>query len=180
VRHRLRRLPDTPERIARGIWAGVFVTFTPFYGLHFICAAMIARLMSGNLLASLLGTFFGNPLTYIPIGVVSLKTGHHLLGTEFEHGSGVHDPGFIEKFVWAADDLQENIMALFRGHEMDWSSLATFYDEVFFPYLVGGIIPGVFVATFAYFLTVPIIHAYQKRRRGVFKARAALRRKNKS
>ena len=63
---------------------------------------------------------------------------------------------------------------------MDWSSLATFYDEVFFPYLVGGIIPGVFVATFAYFLTVPIIHAYQKRRRGVFKARAALRRKNKS
>ena len=27
VRHRLRRLPDTPERIARGIWAGVFVTF---------------------------------------------------------------------------------------------------------------------------------------------------------
>jgi hypothetical protein len=35
VRHRLRRLPDTPERIARGIWAGVFVTFTPFYGMHF-------------------------------------------------------------------------------------------------------------------------------------------------
>ena len=34
VRHRLRRLPDSPERIARGMWAGVFAAFTPFYGLH--------------------------------------------------------------------------------------------------------------------------------------------------
>lgn len=46
--------------------------------------------------------------------------------------------------------------------------------------MVGGIIPGVFVATIAYFLTVPIIHAYQKRRKGLFKARAALRRKDKN
>ncbi|MEL6961065.1 MAG: DUF2062 domain-containing protein, partial [Pseudomonadota bacterium] len=30
VRHRLRRIPDSPERIARGIWAGVFTTFSPF------------------------------------------------------------------------------------------------------------------------------------------------------
>ena len=30
VKHRVRRLPDTPERIARGIWVGVFTTFTPF------------------------------------------------------------------------------------------------------------------------------------------------------
>ncbi|MEM9551176.1 MAG: DUF2062 domain-containing protein, partial [Pseudomonadota bacterium] len=29
VKHRVRRLPDSPERIARGIWAGVFTTFTP-------------------------------------------------------------------------------------------------------------------------------------------------------
>ena len=28
VTHRIRRLPDTPHKIARGIWAGVFVTFS--------------------------------------------------------------------------------------------------------------------------------------------------------
>jgi hypothetical protein len=66
------------------------------------------------------------------------------LGTEFVHEPGVRGPGFIEKFVWAADDLQENMMALLMGLEMDWSSLAIFFDEVFFPYMVGGIIPGVF------------------------------------
>ena len=42
VRHRLNRLPDPPDRIARGIFAGVFTTFTPFYGLHFIVAATLA------------------------------------------------------------------------------------------------------------------------------------------
>lgn len=84
VKHRVRRLPDTPEKISRGIWAGVFTTFTPFYGLHFLVAVLIARVMRGNILASLLGTFFGNPLTYLPIAVASLSTGHFLLGSRLE------------------------------------------------------------------------------------------------
>ena len=54
VGHRVRRLPDTPEKISRGIWAGVFAAFTPFYGLHFVIAAVIAKLMRGNILASLM------------------------------------------------------------------------------------------------------------------------------
>ena len=80
VKHRVRRLPDTPEKIARGIWAGVFVTFTPFFGLHFLLAWGIAVVMRGNVLASLLATFFGNPLTYVPIAATSLWFGHRLLG----------------------------------------------------------------------------------------------------
>ncbi|MEL6701846.1 MAG: DUF2062 domain-containing protein, partial [Pseudomonadota bacterium] len=81
VKHRVRRLPDRPEKIARGIWAGVFTTFTPFYGLHFIVAGTIAFFMRGNVIAALLATFFGNPLTYVPIGIAALQTGHFLLGT---------------------------------------------------------------------------------------------------
>ena len=37
--HRVRRLPDTPHRIALGFACGVFVSFTPFFGLHFVLAA---------------------------------------------------------------------------------------------------------------------------------------------
>ena len=82
VQYRLRRLPDSSQKISRGIWAGLFTTFTPFYGLHFFTAAIIARALKGNILAALLATFFGNPLTYVPIGVVSLQTGHFFLGTD--------------------------------------------------------------------------------------------------
>lgn len=168
VKHRVRRLPDSPERIARGIWAGVFTTFTPFYGLHFIVALMIARVMQGNYLASLMATFFGNPLTYVPIGVVSLKTGHFLLGTEFED---YHHRSFAGKFIDAGDALKDNFCALFTGSEMDWHGLRIFFDEVFYPYMVGGVIPGIVTATICYYLSVPILKAYQKRRKGVIKAK---------
>ncbi|WP_370229114.1 DUF2062 domain-containing protein [Cognatishimia sp.] len=161
IRHRLRRLPGSPERIARGVWAGVFSTFTPFYGLHFIFAALVSRLVQGNLLAALLSTFFGNPLTYIPIGVVSLQTGHFLLGTEFEPGS---ERSLIQKFTDAGGDLMHNFWAIFSDAKMDWMGLHVFWNEVFYPYMIGGILPGIVAATIAYYLSVPVIRAYQKRR----------------
>lgn len=168
VRHRLHRLPGSPETIARGIWAGVFTAFTPFYGLHFLVAAALARLMQGNLLAALLATFFGNPLTYVPIGVVSLKTGHWLLGTQFEEGAGRWLGG---KFADAGADLWHNFLTIFNDQASDWRGLSVFYDEVFYPYLVGGIIPGIIAGSVCYYLSVPVIRAYQKRRKGAIKAK---------
>jgi len=168
VKHRVRRLPDTPEKISRGIWAGVFTTFTPFYGLHFLVAALIGRVMRGNILAALLGTFFGNPLTYLPIGVASLSTGHFLLGTRPDDEL---ERSLAGKFAAASGDLLHNVEALFTPARMDWHDLGIFYDEVFFPYMIGGIIPGVIAATIAYYLSVPLIRAYQNRRRKVLRAK---------
>ena len=42
--------------------------------------------------------------------------------------------------------------------------LRIFWNEVFYPYLIGGILPGIIAATIAYYLSVPVIRAYQKRR----------------
>jgi len=162
VKHRVRRLPDTPEKISRGIWAGVFVSFTPFYGLHFVIAALIARLMRGNILASLLATFFGNPLTYVPIAATSLWTGHLLLGTRPSEG---FETSIAEKFSGAGADLSHNFFALFTDERAEWQRLDRFYDEVFFPYMIGCIIPGVIVASVCYTLSLPVIRAYQNRRR---------------
>ncbi|MBE1285906.1 MAG: DUF2062 domain-containing protein [Rhodobacteraceae bacterium] len=168
VKHRVRRLPDSPERIARGVWAGVFTTFTPFYTMHFFVAAILARAMNGNILAALSATFFGNPLTYVPIGVISLKTGHWLLGTEFDESV---DKSLVDKFIGAGKDLQDNLFALLTDQDADWAGLELFYDEVFYPYMVGGLIPGAIAGTIGYFLTVPLIRAYQHRRRAKIKAK---------
>lgn len=167
VKHRVRRLPDRPERIARGIWAGVFTTFTPFYGMHFVTAALIAYLMRGNILAAMMATFFGNPLTYVPIGVIALQTGHWLLGSEMKESG----ESFGKQFVNAGEALWDNLKALIFGGHADWSGLIRFWDQVFFPYMIGGIIPGIIVATLAYYLAVPLIHAYQMRRKGALKAK---------
>ncbi len=162
VKHRVRRLPDTPERISRGIWAGVFTAFTPFYGLHFVFAACLARLMRGNILASLMATFIGNPLTYVPIAVAALQSGYFVLGRP---PKGQIEKTIGAKFGDAGSDLWHNFLALFTSREMDWHGLSLFYDEVFLPYLVGGLLPGVIVATVCYYLSLPVIAAYQNRRR---------------
>ena len=175
VKHRVRRLPDTPEKIARGIWAGVFTTFCPFYGLHFFIAALIAMIMRGNILASLMATFFGNPLTYVPIAYVSLTTGHWLLGTRLDHsllaGPDRETCGIGCQFNNAGGDLWHNFKAIFTREKADWHGLSEFGSEVFYPYLVGGILPGIIAATIAYYLCVPLIRAYQNSRRKALRAK---------
>ena len=175
VKHRVRRLPDSPRRISRGIFAGVFTTFCPFYGFHFFIAAGLAKVMRGNILAALMATFFGNPLTYLPIGVISLKTGHFLLGTEFEENMNIGS-----RFAGAGRDLRDNFYAMFTDDRADWHRLSGFYDEVFFPYFVGGIIPGIIAGTICYYLSLPIITAYQNRRKGRLKAKWLERKEKKA
>ena len=166
VKHRVRRLTDSPERIARGIWAGVFITFTPLFGFHFFFAVLIAKIMKGNILASLMATFVGNPLTFVFITLASLKTGHWMLGTELQEGEL---RALSRKFADAGSDLWHNFISIFTSDQMDWSGLAIFSRDVFYPYLMGGIVAGTFFATIAYYLAVPVLRAYQKRRRGLIK-----------
>ncbi len=161
VAHRLRRLPDTPEKIARGFAAGVFVSFTPFFGFHFLMAAIVNVFVRGNLLASLLGTFVGNPLTFPLIATASLETGAWLTGTRATFGFR----HVVDAFGNASVELWRNVKALFTADVPHWQSLHGFYDTVFFPYLVGGLLPGIAASVVGYLVARPIIAAYQKRRR---------------
>lgn len=177
VKHRVNRLPDPPPRVARGISVGVFTTFTPFYGFHFFIAAFLALVVRGNVPASLLGTFFGNPLTYVPIGVISLQTGYAVLGRP-QPAEDELSRSLGGKFLDAGADLQNNLLSLFTDRQPDWDGLAVFYEEVFFPYMIGGVIPGMIAALVAYYVSLPVIAAYQARRKGLLKAKwTALREK---
>ncbi|WGH79216.1 DUF2062 domain-containing protein [Jannaschia ovalis] len=166
VKHRVRRLPDTPRKISRGIMVGVFTTFTPLYGLHFVLAALLAWIVRGNVMAALLGTFFGNPLTYVPIAVVSLNLGHWMLGTR---ARGEIDENIFGKFYGAGQDLFWNGWYWLRGVPVDWTATRVFYETVFLPWTVGGLIPGLFTGIAAYTISLPLIEAYQRRRRGLLK-----------
>jgi len=176
VRHRLQRLPDTPERISRGIWAGVFVAFSPFFGLHFILAGLLAKVMRGNVLSALMGTFIGNPLTYVPIGLSSLWTGYWLQGAPLRPNV---ERSFGQMFARAGQDLWQNTVALFTPAQADWRGLIRFYDDVFFPYFVGGLVTGALFATLCYLLFLPLIVAYQKRRRSKLRSKLAQLKKDR-
>ena len=168
VKLRVHRIPDQPHRIARGIFAGVFVTFSPFFGLHFFLAAGLAKVMRGNIIASLFATFVGNPLTFFFIATASLQTGNLLLGRIGNFGDEM-DRGIGGKFVDAWQDLKDNTIALFTDRDADWANLYIFYDEVFFPYMVGGLVTGAIAGVVFYYLSLPVIQAYQNRRKGRLK-----------
>ena len=167
VKIRLRRLPDTPEKIARGIAAGVFMSWTPLFGLHMLAAVLLARVVRGNMVAGLLGTFFGNPLTFVPIAAVSLGLGRKILGAPPGRDT-VHGDASLGG---VGNDIWDNVIALFTPAKADWSGVAAFYDTLFLPYLVGGLLPGLISAAVSYAVFVPLIGAYQARRRKVLRAR---------
>lgn len=160
VMHRMRRLPDEPHRIARGFFAGSFISFTPFFGFHFIGAALIAWAMRGNILAALLGTFVGNPLTTPIIAITSVELGHRILGITDPMDLG----SIAAAFGNAGTELWDNAIAPFTGQAMHWESLAAFFRTIYFPYMIGGILPGIVVSGILYYLTIPLVRAYQKLR----------------
>lgn len=160
VMHRLRRLPDPPYRIARGIAAGVFVCFTPFFGLHIVLAMALAFLMQGNIMAAAIATFFGNPITFPIIASVAVELGSWMLGLP----GGMQLASIMAAFSSASVEIWFNIGAMFGSQATEWGRLDDFFRQVFMPYLVGGIVPGVITAVAAYTASHMTITAYQNNR----------------
>ena len=160
VAHRLRRLPDPAHRISRGIAAGVFTCFTPFFGFHFLFSVTLAFVVRGNILAAVLATFFGNPLTFPVIATISVELGYDILGRP----GGISLHGIVSAFSRASIDLWSNFLALFTSDTTNWLGMSEFFHAVFLPYLVGGLLPGTVAGLVAYVVSRPLIAAYKKTR----------------
>lgn len=160
VMHRLRRLPDSPQRIARGIFAGVFVSFLPLFGIHMLSAALLALPLRGNVLAAIFGTLVGNPLTFPAIAWMALETGYLVMGGDYSAPMST----LIDSFGAATGQLWDNGKALIFGGSTHWGELARFWREVFLPYMIGGTITGGLAGIASYYLSLPVIVGYQKLR----------------
>ena len=161
VWRRVTRLPDPPHRIARGVFAGIFICFTPLFGLHLFLAALLALIIRGNVVAALLATLVGNPLTFPFIAVLSVELGHLILRTGVE---GVPASQILSAFAEAGAELWSNIWAIFGPDHPQWYHLKHFYFGLFHPYLIGGLGPGVVSGLVGYYVSLPMISAYQKLR----------------
>jgi uncharacterized protein (DUF2062 family) len=172
VVHRLRRLPDPAHKISRGIAAGVFASFTPFFGFHFVIAWLIAVGLRGNILAALLATFFGNPVTFPIIATFSVEFGSWLLGAP-----RVPPQDILLGFSLASVELWGNIAAIFSPATVSWAETGLFFSRIFVPYFVGCIIPGLITAIAAYLMANPVIASYQRGRIKKLKERFEARRR---
>ena len=133
------RLPGTSASIAIGVASGVAASFLPFVGLHFLIAALLAILLRGNVLASAIGTFFGNPWTFLFIWVSDYRLGVWLLKQ-----SG-HGDQFVALNLQQLADIMTIFMHFFTfSGDVDWQQVAEPFEQVFLPMTIGGTVFAVF------------------------------------
>jgi uncharacterized protein (DUF2062 family) len=167
----MRRLPDSPHRIARGVFAGSMVGFLPLPGLQFIAAWLASRAVKGNLLAALLATFNTNPITTPFFAVLAMSLGHWILGIQKPLS-----PEYIGMaFANAGADLWFNVKATFGPQHARWDGLLQFWHEIYVPYFLGALGPGLILSALFYWLTIPLVVAYQKARDAKSKERSERR-----
>jgi uncharacterized protein (DUF2062 family) len=171
ILHRMKRLPDQPHRVARGVFAGSLIGFLPLPGLQFVGAWIAARLVQGNLLAALLATFNTNPITTPFFAVLAMTLGHWMLGIDKPLNAEYIGRAFVD----AGHDLWYNFMALFGPEHTRWDGLINFWHEIYLPYFIGALGPGIILSAIGYYITIPLVTAYQKARAAKAKERAERR-----
>ncbi|MBS0150313.1 MAG: DUF2062 domain-containing protein [Nitrospira sp.] len=73
-------LQESPRRTALAFALGVFIAFSPAYGLHTAMVALCTWLFGLNFVALFAGALINNPWTIIPILGATYWTGAFLLG----------------------------------------------------------------------------------------------------
>ena len=145
---RVLRLSGSPYVIAAGVAAGVFTSFTPFLGFHFIISWAIAFVIGGNLLAAAIGTAFGNPITFPFIWGSTYTIGCFLTGKQMV-------PGQMHSFK----------------HQLFHESFSTIWPTI--KVMAIGAVPiGLLFAVIFYFITRHAAKAYQHRRKAFLARRA--------
>ncbi|MFL2842158.1 MAG: DUF2062 domain-containing protein [Candidatus Puniceispirillaceae bacterium] len=156
---RIIRLPGTPASIASGFASGIAASFTPFLGLHFILAGALAMLFRGNVLASAIGTFFGNPWTFILIWLADYEVGLGIIRA-FGFGADLH--------VLSIDELvaiMGNIIRFlsFTGN-ISWANLSRDIEQVFMPLLIGGTVLGAIAWVASFLITIWAVKGWRLHR----------------
>jgi uncharacterized protein (DUF2062 family) len=168
---RMRRLPDQPHRIARGVFAGWLIGCLPLPGLQFLGGWGLALLMRGNVLAALLATFNSNPVTTPLIAVGSITLGHWVLGVD----TPLTASAIYTAFERAGVDLWNNFLAIFSDKTTEWAGLLDFWHTIYVPYFIGATAIGLVTALMCYYITIPLVEAYQKARAAQAKERSERR-----
>ncbi len=159
--HQLKRLRASPHEVALGCAVGVFVSITPLLGAQMVIAALLAGLFRASVPAAVLGTFFGNPVSW-PI----IWTSTYAMGQQMIRLDRVLDAGHFEQNVmllWAA--------LLERSPEL-LNATAALLWPLLLPMLAGSLPLGLLTAAIFYYISRNLIREWQARRKSQVPASA--------
>ncbi|MFL2659896.1 MAG: DUF2062 domain-containing protein [Alphaproteobacteria bacterium] len=165
--HRLGRMNSSPYKIACGFACGAGISFTPFLGLHFILSGIMAYLLRGSIIASAIGTFIGNPLTFPFIWALVYSTGSLMVGVD----TSAHNIGELFNFAlekiseinsWHLLFLSDYSTAIntVSDYLKMWSDLF----NVLYIFIIGSL-PWVAIVWFTFFISIYILVKNYKEKR---------------
>ena len=128
-------LRESPHRTALAFAVGIFIAFSPTYGLHTVMVAFCTWAFGLNFIALFAGAFVNNPWTLVPI-----------LGATFWTGALILGETDLPAFNW--NDL----------------SFAGIYHQVMpyaLPFFIGGTVLSILGALVAYPLAYYLVMKYQ-------------------
>jgi uncharacterized protein (DUF2062 family) len=134
----LLNLKESPHRTALAFAVGVFIAFSPTYGLHTLSVLFCAWAFRLNAVALIAGSLINNPWTVVPILGATLWTGVQL--TSLSH---------VPSATWT--DL----------------SMMAFYEQIkpyALPFFLGGFLLSAIGAAIAYPIAYLAITAHRGRR----------------
>src|SRR6266496_6150858 len=132
-------LGDSPRRTALAFAIGVFIAFSPTYGLHTISVFLCAWAFRLNVVAMLAGSLVNNPWTVLPILGSTMWVGLMLLPTSAP-----------PPLNWSHFTFQ-----------ILWNQLQPF----FLPFVVGATLLGILAALLAYPLVLVALQRYHEHQR---------------
>ena len=132
---KLVRVKDTQDKLAIGFACGSMVSFTPFIGFHFFLAIIFAYILRGNIVASLIGTFVGNPFTFPFIWIFIYKVGN----------------------IFFKNDQNVSL-------ELTFQSLFDQGYDILMPMLIGSLIVSIPIWLISYFTLKFLMSSLKKRR----------------
>lgn len=116
-----------PGHISVGFAVGVFISFTPFFGLHTPMAIALAFLFRLNKITCITGAWVNTPLTIFPVLAASYKLGEFMLG---------------------------NKPAVFKVKNLEWSSLKVYASSIILGSSVIGFIAALVAYALCYWMVV--------------------------
>ena len=132
---KLVRVKDTQDKLAIGFACGSMVSFTPLIGFHFFLAVIFAYILRGNIVASLIGTFVGNPFTFPFIWIFIYNVGN----------------------IFFKNDQNVSL-------ELTFQSLFDQGYDILMPMLIGSLIVSIPIWLISYFTLKFLMSSFKKRK----------------
>jgi hypothetical protein len=144
------KVKESPHRIALAFALGVFVGISPFLGLHYIGALLLAWLFRLNKLVAVVGVSVNNPWTIVPLSTFCVWIGAKLMGIK----------DVLPEIDWAGISLTKII-----GKFSDIESLKALTKQlwpVISSFFVGSMLISILSAIASYFIIQILLEKYQE------------------